>query len=143
MQPYGGAMGGMGGGMVAGGGGGGAMVGAHGPKGQVRNGVNVLLIGIVTCGIYQMIWFFSIAEEMKQYLQRDEPNALKIFGLSIVTCGVYALYWMLTQCGAHIEEMQRKAGLPNPTNPGWMLIIPYYNVILLQDELNKVWQSPG
>jgi len=23
-----------------------------------------------------------------------------------------------------------------------MYLIPYYNVILLQDELNKVWQSP-
>jgi hypothetical protein len=123
--------------------GGGAMVGAHGPKGMVRNGTMVLVYGLVSCGIYQMIWFFSIANEMKAYLQRDEPDALKIFGLSFVTCGIYSLYWMLTRCGALVQEMQQRAGVPNPQNPGVMLLIPYYNVILLQDELNKVWQAPG
>jgi hypothetical protein len=140
MQPYGG-----GGGMMMQGAppGGGAMVGGHGPKGMVRNGTMVLVYSLVSCGIYQMIWFFSIAGEMKAYLQRDEPDAIKIFGLSIVTCGLYSLYWMLTRCGALIQEMQQRAGVPNPQNPGIMLLIPYYNVILLQDELNKVWQSPG
>ena len=119
-----------------------AIAGQHGPKGVVRNGLMVLLYGLASCGIYQMIWFLAVANEMKAYLQRDEPNGMKILGLSIVTCGVYALYWQLTTCGQLIQEMQQRAGLPNPTNPGIMLLIPYYNVILMQEELNKVWQAP-
>jgi hypothetical protein len=50
---------------------------------------------------------------------------------------------MVTTCGALIQEMQQRAGLPQPNNPGILLLIPYYNVILLQEELNKVWQAPG
>jgi hypothetical protein len=137
MQQYGGAGGA--------GGGGGAMVapGVHGQKGAVRNGLMVLLYGMGTCGIYQMIWFISVCGEMKEYLQRDEPNWLKIMGLSIVTCGLYGLYWQFSRLGLLIQEMQQRAGLPNPQNPGIMLLIPYYNVMVMQEELNKVWQSPG
>jgi hypothetical protein len=145
MQPYGQGPGGppgMGG--YPGGPGGGPMAapGQHGAKGQVRNPVTVLLIGLVTCGIYQMIWFISTAGEMSTYLQRDEPNWLKIMGLSIVTCGLYSLYWQIVVLGPLLQEMQQRAGLANPQNHGWMYIIPYYNVILMQQELNKVWQSP-
>jgi hypothetical protein len=142
MQPYGGAAG-FGGGGMQGMAPPGAMMGAHGAKGQVRNPIMVLVWGIVSCGITQVIWFFSIANEMKTYLQRDEPNALKVFGLSIVTCGIYGLYWMVARCGVLLQEMQQRAGLPQPNNPGILLLIPYYNVIVLQEELNKVWQAPG
>ena len=141
MQPYGAPPGG--GGFP---GGGGPMMpatpGQHGAKGQIRNPINVLLIGLVTCGIYQMIWFISIMNEMKTYLQRDEPNWLKIMGLSMVTCGLYGLYWQIVACGPLVQEMQQRAGIQNPQNLGWMYIIPYYNVILMQQEINKVWQSP-
>ena len=143
MQQYGGPPGGGG---YPGAPGGGPMIpatpGQHGPKGQVRNPVTVLLIGLVTCGIYQMIWFISTAGEMSAYLGRDEPNWLKIMGLSIVTCGLYGLYWQGVVLGPLLQEMQQRAGLANPQNHGWMYIVPYYNVILMQQELNKVWQSP-
>lgn len=143
MQPYGAPPGGGG---YGGPGGGGPMMpatpGQHGAKGQVRNPVTVLLIGLVTCGIYQMIWFISVAGEMSNYLQRPEPSWLKIMGLSMVTCGLYGLYWQIVVCGPLIQEMQQRAGIANPQNLGWMYIIPYYNVILMQQELNKVWQSP-
>lgn len=131
-----------GGGPMMGGGGGGGAPGQHGPKGQVRNPINVLLIGIVTCGIYQMIWFISVANEMSAYLGREEPSWVKIMLLSTVTCGIYAMYWQIVKCGALIQEMQMRAGLPNPENKGIMYIVPYYNVILMQQELNKVWESP-
>ena len=85
---------------------------------------------------------FSVANEMRAYLQRDEPNWLKIMGLSLVTCGLYALYWQVARAGALIQEMQQRAGLPNPQNLGIILLVPYYNVIVMQEELNKVWQSP-
>ena len=117
--------------------------GAHGPKGLVRNGVTVLLLGLVTCGIYQLVWFIQTCNEMAAFLQRDEPNWLKILGLSIVTCNIYGLIWMITRCGALVQECQARAGVPNPQNHGWLYIIPYYNVILMVDELNKAWSSPG
>lgn len=136
---------GMGGGMVPydpnqqmmGGGGGGG-----GNKGQVRNGLMVLLIGMVTCGIYQLIWFFSVAGEVNRFLGRDAMPAGKILLLSMVTCNLYGLYWQITECGKVIQEVQQRAGIANAQNHGFMYLIPYYNVILMQDELNKAWQAP-
>jgi hypothetical protein len=117
--------------------------GVHGAKGTVRSGVKCLLLGIVTCGIYQLIWFISTCNEMSTYLQRDEPSWIKIMALSIVTCGVYGLYWQIAKCGALVQECQIRAGVPNPQNQGWIYLVPYYNVVLMTEELNKAWQGPA
>ena len=120
-----------------------AIVGQHGPKGVVRNPMMVLVYGLVSCGLYQMIWFISVCNEMKAFLGREDPSWLKLFLLSTVTCGLYAIYWQIVTLGPLIQEIQQRAGVPNPQNHGFMYIVPYYNVILLQQELNKAWQSPG
>jgi hypothetical protein len=39
--------------------------------------------------------------------------------------------------------VQQRAGVPNAQDQGFMYFIPYYNVILLQSELNRAWQQPG
>jgi hypothetical protein len=135
MVPYDGGGYGGGGGYVGGGGG--------GPKGQVRSGLSVLLIGLATCGIYQLIWFFKVAGEVNGFLGRPAIPAGKIFLLSMISCNLYGLYWMLAECGKVIQETQQRAGIANAPNHGFMFLIPYYNVILLQEELNKAWQAQG
>jgi hypothetical protein len=116
--------------------------GVHGPKGQVRSGMMALVWSFVSCGFYQLWWFIVTCNEMSTYLQREEPSWWKILLFSSLTCGIYSLYWQIARCGVLVQEMQQRAGLPNPQNHGFMYLVPYYNVILLQEELNKVWQSP-
>lgn len=120
-----------------------AAPGVHGPKGTVRSGITSLVLGVVTCGVYQLIWYIQTMNEMAAFLGRDEPSWVKILALSIVTCGIYALVWQLTKCGALVQECQLRAGVQNPQNHGWLYIIPYYNVVLLTEELNKAWQGPA
>ncbi|WXB11134.1 DUF4234 domain-containing protein [Pendulispora albinea] len=120
-----------------------AQPGQHGPKGQVKNPTTELVLGLVTCGFYQMYWIIRVLSEMQAFLQRDEPSWIKLMGLSFITCGFYGLYWQITRLGALVQEVQFRAGVPNPQNHGWMYIIPYYNVILLQQELNRAWQGPA
>jgi hypothetical protein len=120
-----------------------AAPGVHGPKGTVRSGVMCLVLSFVTFGIYQLIWFIKTSNEMSSFLQRDEPSWIKILALSIVTGGFYAIFWQLTKCGALVQECQVRAGVQNPQNHGWLYIVPYYNVILLTEELNRAWQGPA
>jgi hypothetical protein len=98
---------------------------------------------VATCGVYQLIWFISVCNEMRAFLGRDEPSWVKVFLLSTVTCGVYMLYWQIAVLGPLIQECQLRAGVPNASNPGWLLLVPYYNVILSQQELNRAWQGPA
>ncbi len=116
--------------------------GDNGPKGMVRPEMNVLLFSVLI-PFYQLYWFFSICNEMAGFLKRDEPSFVKIFLLSTVTCGVYSLYWMITRLPSLMQEIQQRAGVANPQNHGIMYIIPIYNVLLLQGELNKAWSTPG
>jgi hypothetical protein len=102
-----------------------------------------LVFGILSLGIYQLIWFIKSCNEMSAYLQRPEPSWPKIVGLSIVTCGLYGVIWQLTKCGALIQECQLRAGVAHPRNMGWLYLIPYYNVVLMTEELNKAWQGPA
>jgi hypothetical protein len=117
--------------------------GVHGPKGMVRSGITSLILCVVTFGVYQIIWFIKTCNEMANFLQRDEPSWIRIMALSIVTCGFYGLYWTIAKCGALIQECQLRAGVPNPQNHGFIYIVPYYNVILMTEELNKAWQGPA
>jgi hypothetical protein len=123
--------------------GGAAMVGGNGPKGQVRKGTQVLLYTLLSCGLYQVYWLIITSNEMAAFLKRNEPSWIKVLGLSVITFGFYALYWQAVRLGALIAECQQRAGVQNPQNLGWMYIIPYYNLILATDELNKAWQTPG
>jgi zinc-ribbon domain len=138
MSPYGqppqGMMGPQGQAMVQGG---------HGPKGQVRNGTMELVYSFVSCGLYQAYYYMRAAQEMNTYLGREAVPFWKLFLLTSVTCGLYGLYWQATQCGALVQEMEQRAGIPNPQNLGILYVVPYYNMIVLQAELNKVWQAPG
>ncbi len=117
--------------------------GGHGPKGVVRNGTMELVYSFVSCGLYQMYYYLRAAQEINTYLGREAVPFWKVFLLTSVTCGLYGLYWQATQCGAIVQEMQQRAGLPGPQNLGILYVVPYYNMIVLQTELNKVWQSPG
>jgi len=117
--------------------------GTNGPKGQIRDGKKALILSLVTCGVYSLIWFIGICNDMKAFLKGNEPNWLKVIGLSMVTCNIYGLYWFAVKFGALVAEIQQRAGVAQPQNLGWMYLIPYYNIILATDELNKAWQTPG
>lgn len=145
MQPagYGGApMGGGPPGMGAPGYGGMGGGGGRGPKGQVRNPVTVMLISMF-CGIYQFLWFIWVCNEISSFLQRDEPVWWKVMLFSSLTCGIYGIWWMFAKLGPLVQEVQQRAGVANPTNHGWLYIVPVYNVLLLQQELNRAWETPG
>lgn len=117
------------------------MPGAHGPKAQPKNPLTAALM-VAFIPFYGIIWLLGLCGEISAYLQRDEPKAGMVILLSMVTCGLYALYWMIMKLGPMVQEMQQRAGVQNPENRGIMYWIPIYGVMCLQEDLNRVWQSP-
>jgi hypothetical protein len=118
------------------------VAGDHGPRGIVRDEVMTLVLNLFV-PFYGLYWFIVTCNEMKAFLKRDEPSWWMVMLLSMVTCGVYALYWQLAKLGALIQEVQARAGVPNPQNQGILYIVPVYNVLLVQQELNKAWKALG
>lgn len=130
------------------------MPGAMGPSGAVgetRNPVTIVLLGIVTCGIYWYYWlYYKLIPELRAYLGRtDEYNPLTQMLISMV-CGIMFIINSGKAAGMVFEAQQRagRPGAQDKTNTIWIcwaiqfitslpaaLAVPF----ILQTETNKVW----
>lgn len=73
---------------------GGTIVG--GPVKTDRSLLMYILLGIITCGIYNWYFIYSLARDVNIMCREDGKNTgglLAFILLSIITCGFYALYW--------------------------------------------------
>jgi len=59
-----------------------------------RGPVEVILLSIVTCGIYYLYWIYAMSDEVNRSIgdNTDLSPATELL-LSIVTCGLYTIYW--------------------------------------------------
>lgn len=63
---------------------------------QDRNYLKIVLLSLVTCGIYWFYYIYEIARDTNALCRGDgeeTPGLASYFFLSLVTCGVYAYYW--------------------------------------------------
>lgn len=62
---------------------------------QKRDVIVVILLSIITCGIYSIYWFYVTAESLNREDSNGEPlmNYILAILLSIVTCGIFGIYW--------------------------------------------------
>ena len=63
-----------------------------------RNMWIVILLGFVTCGIYNIIFYTKLGEDLNLIAQRDGKKTmhycLVFFLLSPITCGIFSIVWM-------------------------------------------------
>ena len=61
-----------------------------------RDIIVVILLGLFTCGIYSIYWFYVNAEALNKEVEDDEPlmNYILAVLLGMVTCGIFMLYWL-------------------------------------------------
>ncbi len=113
-------------------------------KGVVRNPAIVLLLGIVTCGIYLWYWIYAIGTELKAYLDDESINP-GLDTLLSVLCGVYMLY-VFYNYSKKIYQAQVEENVPYAQDNAVLyliigLFVPIVTILLMQNELNKVWNS--
>jgi hypothetical protein len=57
-----------------------------------RNSAMVLVLMLVTCGIYAFYWFYVTSEELRDATSDSTINPLTDLLLLLVTCGLWGLY---------------------------------------------------
>ena len=117
-------------------------------RGEVRDPIMVAILGMVTCGFYNLYWMYMVCEEMNNGLGREEFNFVKVLLLSMVTCGAWGLYFWWRLANATVE-VQQKWGV----QPGqdatiiFVLALVFYPAapFLMQQGLNNAWENgtPG
>lgn len=109
-----------------------------------------VVIGILTCGIGFLVWWFLVGQDIRTIRSAyapgsgpvEKPNVVLDFILILVTCGLYGFYvdWQWAQ---YINEAKEQAGMQSDPNlPAICLILDFLtgwtvSTILMQSEINK------
>lgn len=115
-------------------------------KGEVRNPMTVWLLTLVTCGLFGWYWIYTVGNELKAYLGKEDLNPVMDIVITFV-CFPYA-YYLPIKYGKLIYEAQQRAGVPGASDKGvnaliMNLVLCGFGYKILQEELNKVWEGGG
>lgn len=103
-----------------------------------------ILLSIVTCGIYGIIWLVQMVDELNAAAgETNATSGIMVFLLSLVTCNIYSWYWFY-KAGELVNRASGTRGGAQDQNRGILYLILSiigFNIIsmaLIQDELNKL-----
>lgn len=108
-----------------------------------KNIITCIILTIVTCGIYGVIWFIAITDDMKNASgDISMPSGGMAFLLTIVTCGIYGYFWIWKMAKASIMA-KAKRGMPAEDNTILYLVLQLFglgvvNYCLIQNDLNTM-----
>lgn len=102
-----------------------------------------VILTIVTCGIYGLIWFVNLNDDVKaasgdESLQSGGMALL----LTLITCGIYGIYWAY-KMGKAMVEAKTKNGLSGDDNSVLYLVLEIIGLgivafCLIQNDLNSI-----
>lgn len=111
---------------------------------KVRNPAMVLVLTLITCGIYGWVVVYQMTDEIREYRGDQSINPVLELVLCLITCNLYTIYWAY-KYSKLILEMQMKTGVEYPSDislPALLLVVFglfSVSLLLMQNELNKVW----
>ena len=113
-------------------------------KGTEKSPITVLLLTIITCGIYGLVWMYSSRNELKNYLNDQSINSGLDLFLAII-CFPFAYVWYY-KMGKDIARAQAQAGLPVNDQSVLLLILTFFglgivSIYIIQDNLNAIWRK--
>ncbi|MBA2663787.1 MAG: DUF4234 domain-containing protein [Bradymonadaceae bacterium] len=115
-------------------------------RGEVKNPVTVLILTMVTCGIYAIIWILQTVADINKGLGREEFNAVKELVLSVVTCGLWGIWFQWRLCESVVKLQQAWGVKPQMEAPILFLMCIFgLGPFFIQQSLNAAWEqgTPG
>ncbi len=111
--------------------------------GERREPGVVLLLHIVTFGIYYLWWIYRTSEEMMAFDQEPDTSPALELLFSIISCGIYTVYWDY-KTAQKIARMQAKVGIRPTDNSILYLVLNCIGLGLIpsmieQGHLNEIW----
>ncbi len=111
------------------------------PRIEERSIVMIIILSLITCGIYGLYWIVKVTDEAKILSNKDTPSGALTLLLSIITCGIYMIYWNY-QMGKNMYEAGQKYGINIEDNSIIYLVLSLIGLgivseCLMQNDLNK------
>ncbi|MGL5979050.1 MAG: DUF4234 domain-containing protein [Erysipelotrichaceae bacterium] len=108
---------------------------------QKRNIITLIILSLLTCGIYTLYLFYKQAEEINQMGDYQDNAALELL-FTIVTCGVYAIYWHY-KYAKRVLEIQQNKGMRGNDLSIINIVLSVFGLwivanAILQSEMNNI-----
>jgi Domain of unknown function (DUF4234) len=119
------------------------LTGALGPVGKRRSAGLVIVLSIVTCGVWQFVWSFQNGDELKRHNNDGLGGALYL----LFTILLYPVTMFLM--AGEVENMYRREGKEPPITAIWGLwfLLPIIGNFIwylrIQGALNDYWTEHG
>ena len=112
------------------------------PIGKIRNPWTVLILSIVTLGIYGIVWHYCIFEELKNWRGQGWSGTVFIIFFLIFGIALIAIPWLIP---AYVGRMYEEDGKTKPITglTGFWVLLPIIGGIIwilkVQNNLNAFW----
>ena len=116
---------------------------AAGPLGHPRGIAFVIIIGILTLGIYSIYWAYKTGEEIKRYSGEGLGGVLWL----VIWIVVSIVMWFVSP--SEVGKLYSREGQQPPVSgvTGFWLFLPLVGyfiwIIKVQGALNRFWESKG
>jgi hypothetical protein len=109
-----------------------------------RSPVIVLVLSLVTLGIYFFYWYYKVNDELKRYARDDTISPMRslmavLFGWLIIVPPFIAVYNTAT----HIQQAEQRADVQQQIEPVLVLVFQIVfslaNPPYMQDHMNRIW----
>ncbi len=113
------------------------------PRGIERNPVTVILLSIVTCGIYSIYWLYKVTSEINAALGEEKINFVLYFLLGILCFPL--IFVGMYKIDEGLVQLQTRIGLQGKSNFVLWIILSFVGVGSLimmyqvQEALNEIW----
>lgn len=112
---------------------------------QKREIVTCILLSFITCGIYGIVWFINLTDDVAYLSEDPEFSGAKAFLFTLITCGIYSFFWAY-KLGKNIQIAQSKRNLPASDNSTLYIILNLFGLgivtyCLAQNEVNNMVQN--
>ena len=114
-------------------------------KGTERNPITVILLSIVTCGIYAFYWFYLVTKEINDALGEQRISFALYFLLGILCFPL--IFVGMYKIDEALMELQTRVGLPAKSNFILWIILSFFGVgsfimeYQVQEALNQLWAA--
>ena len=115
-------------------------------KGEVRSPGMVIVLTIVTCGIYGLWWHYKVGQEVNAAAGKEVVNPMFVW-LGLVTCGLTLLYFIYTLDKALIDLAAARGKSYTSNLMLWIILYfisglgMYVEMFQVQTALNEIWEG--
>lgn len=107
-----------------------------------RNIAVCIILTIITCGIYGIVWFVSMTDDMKYASGDQSLSGGMAFLLTLITCGIYGYFWAY-KMGKAGAVAKANRGMSGDDNSVLYLVLQILglgivNYCLIQNDLNHM-----